>query len=79
LIPALDKKFLAQQLMNATSIIYLKYWAQPEVALTILKHPRILRSHYYCYKMFQLDGKSYAPLLDHVSFEQQSSFFIITI
>jgi hypothetical protein len=29
--------------------------------------------------MSQLNGKSYAPLLDHVLFEQQSSFFLITM
>jgi hypothetical protein len=29
--------------------------------------------------MSQLDGKSYAPLLHHVLFEQQSSFFVMTM
>ncbi len=66
LIHALDRKFLAQELMNATSIIYLQYWVQLEVALTFPKDLQILKSHYYYYKMSQLDGKSYASLLDHV-------------
>jgi len=79
LILALDRRFLAQELMNGTSIIYLKYWVQPEVALTFTKHLQNLKSHYYFYKMSQLDGKSYAPLHDHVLFEQQSNFFLMTM
>jgi hypothetical protein len=45
LIHVLDKKILAQELMNGINIIYLKYRVQPEVALTFPKHLQILKSH----------------------------------
>jgi hypothetical protein len=70
LIIELDRRFWAQELINATSIIYLWYWVQLEVALRFLEHLQILKSHYCYYKMTQLDGKLHSPLLDHGLLEQ---------
>jgi hypothetical protein len=42
-------------------------------------HQQILKSHYCCYKLTELDVKSHVGLLDHVLFEQQSSFFMTTM
>ncbi len=51
LIAKLDKWFPAQDLMNATSIIYLQYWLQPEVISMFLGHLQILKAHYYQVKI----------------------------
>jgi hypothetical protein len=72
LIIELDRRFLVQELMNATNIIYLqlKYWVQLKVNLTFFENLQIFKSHYYYQKMIQPIGKSDAPLLDHVLLEQ---------
>jgi hypothetical protein len=39
-------------------------------------HLQILKSHYCYYKLIEPNVKSHVGLLDHVLFEQQSSFFM---
>jgi hypothetical protein len=42
-----DKIFIAQNIMNVISIIYLQYWVQPKVTpMTFLEHLQIKKSHY---------------------------------
>jgi hypothetical protein len=38
LILKLDKRFLAQEFMNAIGIVYPQYWVQPKVALMFPTH-----------------------------------------
>jgi hypothetical protein len=45
LVAKLDKWFVAQDLMNATGIIYPQYWLQPEVVSMFLGHLQILKTH----------------------------------
>jgi hypothetical protein len=70
LIIELDRGFIVRELMNATNIIYLQYWVQPESTLTFFENLQIFKSHYCYQKMTQPNGKSHAPLLDHVLLEQ---------
>jgi len=65
-----DRQFVIQELMNATNIIYLQYWVQLEATFTFFENLQILKSHYCNQKMIQPNGKSHAPLPDHVLLEQ---------
>jgi hypothetical protein len=42
-------------------------------------HLQILKSHYCYYKLTEPNAKSHVGLLDHVLFEQQSSFLMTTM
>ncbi len=70
LIIEFDRSFWAQEVMNATSIIYLQYWVQLEIALRFPEHLQILKSHYRYYKMIESYDKSHSSLLDHGLLEQ---------
>jgi hypothetical protein len=65
---------MAQEFMNATSIVYVQYSVQ-YYALMFPAHRQILKSHYCCQRLIEPYAKSHAGSLDHVLFEQQSSFF----
>ncbi len=65
--------------MNANGIVYPQYWVQPEVALMFPMHVQILKSHYCCWRLIELDAKSNVGLLGHVLLEQQFSFFMTTM
>jgi len=70
LITKLDRRFLAQDLMNAIGIIYLQYWLQLEVVSMFLDHLQILKTHYCHAKITQQNGICHLPLLDVILLQQ---------
>jgi len=66
----LDRRFSAQDLMNAIGIIYLQYWLQLEVVSMFLDHLQILKAHYCHAKITQQNGICHLPLLDVILLQQ---------
>jgi hypothetical protein len=79
LILELDKRFLAQKLMNTIGIVYPQYWVQPKVALMLPMHLQIFKSHYCCQRLTKPNVKSHEGLSYHVLLEHQSSLFKTTM
>jgi hypothetical protein len=46
LICELKRRFLVQEFLNATRVIYPQYWLAPEMEITFLNHLVIIHAHF---------------------------------
>jgi hypothetical protein len=79
LIAELEKQFLAQELLNATRVIYPQYWFTPKVETIFLGHMALLQAHYEHLKSLGTYWMFVGPLLNLQILDQQSSFFKLTM
>jgi len=79
LIKELERCFLAQEFMNATMIIYPKYWMALDVETTFPSLLALFKPHFCHLKIIVPFRVVVGPSLDSSLFDQQASFFMITM
>jgi hypothetical protein len=76
LINELDKKFHAQEVLNAIGIIYSEYWLQANVEQRFLGHLALFKSHYCHHQAINDDGVMCLILLDGWKLDHQAYFLL---
>jgi hypothetical protein len=79
LIVELEKRFWAQELLNAIGVIYLQYWLALKAKATFPGHMALFQTYYEHSKSLGTFRMFVGPLLNPKILDQQSSFFKLTM